>query len=200
MGPSIVFPGGEDLVDRWDGPFRPNEVRGFLAHMREGATVQLFRDGAAPDGGREAELLGWLQRDRSGRFVGLTGASNVLSGDALDLKEAVRAFAELAPEWVLHNVDWKPRTVVGAVEDVSPLMRDAVREIVADPDSGGSDWLKLRKIEHWKGHLLDWGLAGAALTALGYPDKPDHTSKALAPTVRDAFEEFKAKRPDLEPW
>ena len=186
-------------MDRWDGPFGDNAVRGFLAHMREGATVELFRTRRAP-GIEEADIVGWFQREANGRFVGLTAAGNVLSGAGLRLNGAVDAFLELEPEWVLHNVAYKPAAVLGAVTDVSPRLRDAVREVVADPDSGGSRWLELRKIDHWNGRLFDWGLADAALTALGYPDKPERTSRALAPTVRDAFKEFKSKRSDLEPW
>lgn len=186
-------------MDRWDGPFGANAVRGFLAHMREGATVELFRNRRAPVGD-EADLVGWFQREPDGRFVGLTAAGNVLSGSGLHLKETVDAFLELEPEWVLHNVAYKPRAVIGAVTDVSPPLRDAVREVVADPDSGGSRWLELRKVDHWNGSLFDWGLADAALTSLGYPDKPERTSRALAPTVREAFENFKVARSDLEPW
>ncbi len=123
---------------------------------------------------------GWLQREADGRFVGLTASGNVLPGYGLRLGGAVDAFLELEPEWVLHNAAYKPAAVLGAVTDVGPSIREAVREVVADPDSGGSRWLELRKIDHWNNRLHDWGLADAALTALGYPDKTERTSRALA--------------------
>lgn len=185
-------------MDKWEGPFGENAVRGFLAHMREGATIELFRTRTLP-GIEEAELLGWFQRNSSGRFVGLTASGNVL-GSGLNLGEAVAAFLELEPQWALHNVAWRPKRAVPRPDEVGPVLREAVREVVGDKASGGSKWLELRKKEHWRGDLYDWGLADAALTTLGYPDKTAEVSRALAPTVAEAFETFKRARPDLEPW
>jgi hypothetical protein len=201
MCPSLVFPGAEVLVDRWDGPFGPNEVRGFLAHMREGAQVELFRDRAGAGGvSQEPELLGWLQKRPEGRFVGLTAAGNVLAEAALPLDRAVAAFLELEPGWALHNVAYRPRTVFRREADVTAELRAAVREVIADKDSAGDRWLERKKVEHWDGRLYDWGLAGAALTSLGHPDHTEEVQRALAPDAREAFEAFKRARPKLEPW
>ncbi|QIN85431.1 hypothetical protein GBA63_22280 (plasmid) [Rubrobacter tropicus] len=188
-------------MDRWDGPFDANVVRGFLAHMREGANVELFRDRAGPEGiSREAEPLGWLQKRAPGRFVGQTLSGNVLAEGALPLDRAVAAFLELEPGWVLHNVAYRPKVFFRRAADVTDGLRAAVREVIADKGSAGDRRLERMKVEHWNDRLLDWGLAGAALVSLGHPDHTEEVQRELAPDAREAFEAFKQARPDLEPW
>ena len=79
-------------------------------------------------------------------------------------------------------------------------MLEEVRELTADPNSGGYGWLEHRKRDYWRGSMYSWGFAGAALTAIGYPDNTREVCEQLAPVVEEAFESFKAKRPDLDPW
>ena len=183
-------------MDKWDGPFGVKVVRGFLAHMREGDTAELFRTREAPSG-EEAELLGWFQRERYGPFVGLTAAGSIVSGAGLRLSEAVAAFLELDPDWVLHNVAWKPKKRIGTAGEITPALREAIREVIEDPRSGGSEWLERRKREYWMGSRYPWGLAISALSDLGYSDTPEEVAKEFASNVEEAFEVFKQRRPDL---
>ncbi len=83
---------------------------------------------------------------------------------------------------------------------MTPELREMVRKVVEDPVSGGNEPFERRKREYWMGSMFSYGLAASALIALGYKDTPREVLDDLAPTVEEAFEVFKEKRPDLEPW
>jgi hypothetical protein len=154
-----------------------------------------------PGGNEEAEPLGWFQKDQIERFAAQTPSlGQRLWGDWIGLEEAVAAFMEIDPDYVLHNAERIARRSLGLITEVTPEMREEVRAVTEDPKSGGYRWLERRKQNYWRGSMYSWGFAGASLTAIGYPDKTPKVCEELVPVVEDAFEIFKRKRPDLEPW
>lgn len=188
------------MPERWDGPFDESLVFNFLARMREGATVQIFRTVRTSDT-EDPQLLGWFQKQTNARFVaGTPSLGQRFSVEPVKLRDAVREFAAMDPEYVLHDAQWSPMNRPDPVRSVTPELREMVRKVVEDPASGGLKSLERRKRDHWIGSLNSYGLAESALLALGYNDTPREILDELAPTVEEAFEVFKEKRPDLEPW
>lgn len=180
---------------RWDGPFTPGKVTNFLVRMPEGAAARLFR--------ADGSLVGWLQKVWGGRFV--TGGfddpalMNPEPGGNVDRRGATDSFVAAAPDYVVHDALWQEDLPLGPLVEVTPADRERVRRVVADPGSGGFPVLERRKVDFWRGSLYPYGLAHSALMALGYTDTSDEIAKELAPTVSEAFEDFKRARPDLDP-
>src|SRR5215217_6582995 len=106
------------MLDRWDGPSDKSSVINFLVRMREGAKVDLYRtvQGSnlqAPD------HLGWLQKERGGRFAAGGFAEPSLQqrilGNFITREEAVQAFMTTQPEYTVHNSQWQPGWRLGPV-------------------------------------------------------------------------------------
>jgi hypothetical protein len=187
------------MPERWDGPFEEGRVLNFLMRIREGTTIQLYRTyrGVSVE---EAELLGWFKKESGARFLADTpGLGQRFSGDLVELREAAQDFVATAPEYVLHDGQWAGPGNSASISAVTPELREMVRKVVEDPASGGSESFERRKREYWMGSRYSYGFADSALLALGYKDTPRDVLDDLAPTVEEAFEVFKEKRPDLEP-
>lgn len=180
----------------------------FLVRMPEGARVSLWRTGGTDDA-PQAQLLGWLEKVRGGRFLTSGFAEealkNPVSGGNVDRFGAVEAIARARPEYATHTSHWQEGWRPEPVREVTPRVREMVRRVISDPGSGGSPNLERRKVEYWLNEERPGGMSAGALTvnallSLGFPDTPDGVAAELAPTAAEAFGEFKAARQDLDPW
>jgi hypothetical protein len=191
------------MLHRWNGPFDEHSVSRFLLIMREGANTDLYRTvhGISTQG---PEHLGWLLKESGARFTAggfaQSGPQEQSYAGLLRRVQAVQAFLGVQPEYVVHNSQWQPGREMNPVQEVTPEFREMVRKIIEDPCSGGNTVLENRKRNYWLGNMPPFLLAHYALMALGYKDIPDDVAKQLAPVATKAFDVFKHKRPDLEPW
>ncbi|MDP9439853.1 MAG: hypothetical protein M3P49_14110 [Actinomycetota bacterium] len=189
----------ETMPERWDGPFDEGQVFNFLATMREGATVYLYRTYRG-ESVEEVESLGWFKKEPGARFLADTpGLGQRFEGNLVVLREAAREFAAAGAEYVVHDAQWAKPEDASTVRTVTPDLREMVRKVVEDSASGGYEPFERRKREYWMGSMYSYGLAEIALRALGYKDAPRKVLDDLAPTVEEAFKVFKERRPDLEP-
>lgn len=180
----------------WNGPFDEGRVFNFLVRMREGATAYMYGTyrGASVE---EAEPIGWYQKERGARFAADTpGLGQHVLGDTVPLSEAVQDFAATTPGYVVHDSQWTPEELLAPVTSATPGLKEMVRKVIQDPESGGNPWLKRRK-ERYRdggGRRPDF-LADSALIALGYKDTPQRILDELAPTAEKAFGVFEQARP-----
>jgi len=149
-----------------------------------------------PQGEREAN--GWLQKDEGGRFASQTDQTDrapelVASGRALALDEAVQFLLNIDPEYVVHNSPDLPaggvvrRDTRWEVLEPTPQMRERVRRLIEDPQSGEHLPLHGRKIEYWMGSFPSVAVGCYVLRlVLQYGEPRQSVCEALAPVVGEA--------------
>ena len=188
------------ILDRWEGPFEQTTVRDFFATMRDGVVVHVFKTYTGPSGQQDADPQGWFQKEDTDSFTADTPTlGQRLWGNWIGLDEVVKALLDLDPEYALHNSEQVARRSLGHIREATQVIREEVREVSEDPQSGHVPWLTRRKIDYWRANTYSWGLASAALHALGYPNHTPEVCEELVPVVEDAFEVFKQRRPQLDP-
>ncbi len=58
------------------------------------------------------------------------------AGNWLELDEVVDAFLDLDPDYIMHNSERVARRSMGTVEELTPEMREEVREVTAMQGTG----------------------------------------------------------------
>jgi hypothetical protein len=96
----------------------------------------------------------------------------------------------------------------GLIEEVTPELRDRVREITENRDASRIGWLECRKADYLRfGNMPSWVLAGYMLDTLRTKDEDEtlrhenvsrSVREQLGPVVEEAMEDFRRRRPDLD--
>lgn len=92
-------------LERWNGPFSQKAIRDFFEGMRLGQAAHLYREETTASGDRVPDHLGWFQKETNGRLAASTGAYGTrISGNTLNLDEAVSAASEPNPDYIVYEV------------------------------------------------------------------------------------------------
>jgi hypothetical protein len=188
----------------WNGPFDKGRVTNFLMPMREGATAHLYGDASTLEPPDRVHL-GWLRKEAGACFaadipnVGMW-VKHQDEYDPVEFDKAVSAVVELDPGYIVHNSQWAPgEPAPTLVEEVTPDLREWVRNLTQDSASGGDPVLRRRKEEYGKGLLNSQALASSVLSSLGFNTATSEVYEDLVPVVEDAFRVFQAQGPNLDP-